>query len=415
MKKVAVLLMVILLAVAVVVTLDAVFPTDTGGNGEEHGHEEEERGEEPRIGYIGIEPGEEVDEHELDEFVERVAEEAYAKAKVDKIRFIIFGLLFVLVYLSFVKIKGVSERLTAAIDWYTLGTATGLILTLLVIPSGIIITFFYLPTPTGVYYSVENMTRNAVLAFFRNLHNWSSEIFIFLMMLHSARTISTRTYLGKRKIIWLTGALLMIVGWLAFLGGTFMRGDQEALEGFEHMMFSFTLVPLGSYVADFFSGELTLMKLTALHIGVAGFATALLIAIHVLMRKVYVHVQRRWKKAVIYTGALTVFLVVQSLSMEAPFITGLEAGPAISGMEISKPPWPIYFLVTGENLFGATAMVYSLLVFPPLLVFPYVVEFLPLTKAKKAEIGEVLFYVGVSLLLATSYWGAASKIVAHIF
>jgi quinol-cytochrome oxidoreductase complex cytochrome b subunit len=397
------------------VTLDAVFPTDTGGNGEEHGHEEEERGEEPRIGYIGIEPGEEVDEHELDEFVERVAEEAYAKAKVDKIRFIIFGLLFVLVYLSFGKIKGVSERLTAAIDWYTLGTVTGLILTLLVIPSGIIITFFYLPTPTGVYYSVENMTRNAVLAFFRNLHNWSSEIFIFLMMLHSARTISTRTYLGKRKIIWLTGALLLIVGWLAFLGGTFMRGDQEALEGFEHMMFSFTLVPLGSYVAEFFSGELTLMKLTALHIGVAGFATALLIAIHVLMRKVYVHVQRRWKKAVIYTGALTVFLVVQSLFMEAPFITGMEAGPAISGMEISKPPWPIYFLVAGENLFGAAAMVYSLLVFLPLLIFPYVVEFLPLTKAKKVETGEVLFYVGVSLLLATSYWGAASKIVAHIF
>jgi hypothetical protein len=172
---------------------------------------------------------------------------------------------------------------------------------------------------------------------------------------------------------------------------------------------------LGSYVADFFSGELAVVKLTALHIGVAGFATGLLIAIHVLMRKVYVHVQRRWKKAVIYTGALTVFLVVQSLFMEAPLIRGLEAGPAVSGIEITKPPWPIYFLVAGENLFGAVAMVYSLLVFLPLLIFPYVVEFLPVASARKAEIGEILFYVGVSLLLATSFWAAASPIVAHIF
>ncbi len=54
---------------------------------------------------------------------------------------------------------------------------------------------------------------------------------------------------------------MFVAGWLAFLTGSFMRGDQEALEGFEHMMFSFTLVPLGDYVASFFSGEFTLMKL----------------------------------------------------------------------------------------------------------------------------------------------------------
>ena len=415
MRAVIVLLVVVLLAAAVVITLNAVVPTDADGNGEDHEEAEDGHGEEPRIGYIGAEPGEEVGEEELDEFADRVAEEAYAKAELDKIRFVVFGLLFALVFLSFARIEGISDRLQAAVDWYTLGTVSGLILTFLVIPSGIIITFFYLPTPTGAYASVESMTRNGVLAFFRNLHNWSSEIFIVLMGLHAARTISTKTYLGRRKIIWLTGALLFVVGWLAFLVGTFMRGDQEALEGFQHMMFSFTLVPLGGFVADFFVGELSLIKLTAFHIGVAGFATGLLIAIHVLMRRVYVQVQRRWKKAVIYTAALTVFLVVQSLFMEALFIRGLEAGPAISGVEISKPPWPVYFLVAGENLFGAVAMVYSLLVFLPLLIFPYVVEFLPLTRARKVEVGEILFYVGVALLIAVSYWAAGSEIVAHIF
>lgn len=88
-----------------------------------HGH-----GEAARIGYIGTEPGEEVDEHELEEFRERVTEEAFAKAQLDKIRFVVAGLFFVLAYLAFAKIPRVSERLRTAIDWYTLGTVSGIIL-----------------------------------------------------------------------------------------------------------------------------------------------------------------------------------------------------------------------------------------------------------------------------------------------
>ena len=97
-----------------------------------------------------------------------------------------------------------------------------------------------MPTSFEVYDSVKVMTERPVLAFFRNLHNWSSEVFMWLMVLHAARTISTRTFLGKRKFIWLSGAIVAVTGWVAFLSGSFMRGDQEALEGFAHMMYSFT-------------------------------------------------------------------------------------------------------------------------------------------------------------------------------
>ncbi len=410
MRKVAVVLLAIM-----VFALPAVYATGAHNEGEhEEGAEEGHGG--PRIGYIGLEPGEEVDEHELEEYMERVMEEAYAKAKVDKIRFIIFALLFALVYLSFAKVKGVSEKLKSAIDWYTLGTVTAIIFLGLVIPSGIIITFFYKPLPTEAYHSVEAITNDAVLAFFRNLHNWSSELFLFLMMLHSARAISTRTYLGKRKIIWVTGALLLIISWLSFLAGTFMRADQEALEGFEHMMYAFSLVPLGSYVSNFFSGDLAVMKLTAFHIGLTTFAILLLTAPHVLMRKVYLQVQRRWKKAAVYSAVLTVFLVMQSLFMEAPFIQGLEGEHTVAGIEVTKPPWPIYFLVTGENLFGATTMVVMpVLVFLPLLIFPFLVERLPLDSRKRVRAGELLYYAGAFFVLAISYWAAAGKIVPHIF
>jgi hypothetical protein len=175
-------------------------------------------------------------------------------------------------------------------------------------------------------------------------------------------------------------------------------------------------VPLGRTISEFFSGEYTLMKLTALHVGVTIFIIALTLVLHVLMRKVHVLVTRRWKKAVAYSLALTLFLVVQSVLVQAPFVKGPASGPTVSGIEATKPPWPIYFLIEGENWFGANAMVAVLAIaFIPLIIFPYVVEFLPMKAAHKAQVGEILFYVGVFLMIAVSYIAAAGQIKAHIF
>lgn len=368
---------------------------------------------------MGYEERQTLAEAEVEDFRERVTEEARVKGRLDQARFMFFGLSFLVVLIAFAKIdrlEPITRQFREAIDWHTLGTVTGIILIALVIPSGIIITFFYMPTSADAYASVERMTQQPILAFFRNLHNWSSEVFIWLMLLHAARTISTRTYLGKRKFIWLAGAVASAIGWIAFLSGSFMRGDQEALEGFAHMMYSFTLVPLGSFISEFFSGELTMIRLTALHIGATVFLMAIFLALHVLMRKVHVLVVQRWRKAVIYSTAFTVFLTVQSILMEAPFIRGLASGPTVAGVEFTKPPWPIYFLIQGENWFGANAMVATLaVVFIPLVAFPYVIELLPIAKNKKMLVGEIAFYAGTFALLLVSYIAAAGEIQAHIF
>jgi len=402
----------------------AVDPHQEKGGG--HGEAAEvhvEKGEAahgaPGIGYIGLKRGAAIDAQELGAFRERVSEEAISKGRIDQLRLIFFALSFVVVCLAFARIEKlapVTGRLREAIDWHALGTVTGLVLVALVIPSGIIITFFFMPTSLGVYASVEAMAVHPLLAFFRNLHNWSSEIFIWLLLLHAARTISTRTFLGKRKFIWLAGAVASAVGWLAFLSGSFMRGDQEAIEGFEHMMYSFTLIPGGNYIARFFSGELTMIRLTALHVAATIFVMVIFLAMHVLMRKVHVQVSHRWQKATIYTGVMTLLLTAQSLFMEAPFVRGLASAPTVSGVEYTKPPWPIYFLIQGENWFGADAMVVILtVVFLPLIILPYAIELLPIPEQRKGFAGEISFYVGVFLLLLVSYIAAAGPIKAHIF
>ncbi|MFA5902348.1 MAG: cytochrome b N-terminal domain-containing protein [Desulfobacula sp.] len=387
-----------------------------GDKDAEHGKEEAHGA--PGEGYIGLKNGTPIDKEVLKAFRERVTSEAMSKGKLDMARFIFFAFSFLWVWLAFNhtgKLEAAGKKIRKIIDWYTLGTVTGLILIVLVIPSGIIITFFYMPTSTGVYPSTEYMTVQPALAFFRNLHNWSSEVFIWLLLLHAARTVSTRTFLGNRKFIWLAGAIASAIGWVAFLTGSFMRGDQEAFEGFIHMMYSFTLFPGGSIISDFFSGELTLIRLTTVHIIATIFIMAIFLSLHTLMRKVHKLVTHYWKKAALYSGVVTLFLVIQSFLMEAPFVRGLGSIPSVSGVEYTKPPWPIYFLIQGENWFGADAMVAILtVVFLPLIVFPYVIEFLPISTQKKNIVGEIGFYIGVALVILISYIAAAGPIQAHI-
>lgn len=377
---------------------------------------EEEKG--PRPGLIGLEPlAEPLDQEASAQFQRETIAETYRKAALDRVKLIALAVSMAILLLAFSRgsrprLRRFTERLRGLLDWYTLGTITGLLLLGLIIPSGIVIGFFYNATPEGAYASVALIASSAFLGFLRNLHLWASEAFLFVMFLHVARVVSMRTYLGKRKIIWITGAVMLITGWTSFLVGTFLKADQEGFEGFVHLMEAFRLAPLGSLIDDFFSGPQTVMKLYIFHIALTTIAILVLIAPHVLLRKVHVHVTRRWKAGIKYAAVLTGVLVILSVLVPAPFL-----GKPYYGIEITKPPWPYYFLVSAENLFGTTSMVWApLAVFVPLFLLPYLVDWLPRLSRKRAQlIGEVIFYIGVALLIGLSYWVAATGLVAHIF
>lgn len=212
-----------------------------------------------------------------------------------------------------------------------------------------------------------------------------------------------------------TVSRLLLVGVIIPTGtiiGTFIRGDQEAFEAWVHMMALIRFIPLiGDPIADFFSGPFAVMRLYIFHIVITTIVLLLILAPHVLMQKVYVHVQRRWRTAVRYTLGLTAVLAVLSLLIPAPFL----AAP-YHDMEITKPPWPYYFLYAWENIGGAVSMIWSpLLIIVPLLLLPYALEQLPLARRTAQRIGDWVFYGGVFITLGLSYWVAASGLVAHVF
>lgn len=350
-------------------------------------------------------------------FVKETVAEAYAKARLDQIKFILIALLIGLVSLTYYRgrwgrLKRLSQKLKTLWDVYTFGTISGLLLVGVIIPTGTIIGLFYSANAGGLYASMVGIVQNPFLSFMRNLHLWSAEVFLLFLFLHSARVVSTRSYFAGRKLVWVLGVGLLTITWATFLIGTFLKGDQEGFEAWEHMMALIRFVPLiGNLIADFFSGPFAVMRLYITHIIITTIGLLIIIAPHVLMQKVYVHVQRRWRTAVRYTLVLTALLVVASLLLPAPLLSA-----PYHDLEITKPPWPYYFLYAWENIGGAASMVWSpLLIIVPLLLLPYALEQLPLARRTAQRIGDGVFYGGVLITLLLSYWVAASGLVAHLF
>lgn len=376
----------------------------------------------PIRGLIGYPHGpgaaqEPYDEKALDRFVEETIAETYAKARIDRIKLLLMGLLIGLIPLGYYRgrsdrFKRLGQRVNKIWDPYTFGTVSGLLLVGVIIPTGTILGLFYSADAEKLYESMAGIVQSPILSFLRNLHLWASEAFLIFLFLHTARIVSTRAYFGGRKLVWVLGGVLLAISWATFLIGTFIRGDQEAFEAWVHMMALIRFIPLiGDPIADFFSGPFAVMRLYIFHIVITTIALLLILAPHVLMQKVYVHVQRRWRTAVRYTLGLTALLAVLSLLVPAPFLSA-----PYHDLEITKPPWPYYFLYAWENIGGAVSMTWSpLLILVPLLLLPYALEQLPLARRTAQRVGDWVFYGGVLITLGLSYWVAASGIVAHVF
>lgn len=100
--------------------------------------------------------------------------------------------------------------------------------------------------------------------------------------------MSTRSRRGNRKLVWLSAATAFVVGWVAFLAGSF--------------------------------------------------TTAALRELHILTKRVRIPVAEHWRKVLICSTAFTISIVVQSILTEAPFRKGMGLAPIAARVEASKPP-----------------------------------------------------------------------------
>jgi quinol-cytochrome oxidoreductase complex cytochrome b subunit len=105
-------------------------------------------------------------------------------------------------------------------NWvFCLGGTPAMLFGILAI-TGILLTFYYVPSPAEAYASVSNITYKVRMGWFiRGIHQGASQLMIVTVLLHMIRVFFTRAYRRPRELNWMLGvALFMVTLTFAFTG-----------------------------------------------------------------------------------------------------------------------------------------------------------------------------------------------------
>ena len=310
----------------------------------------------------------------------------------------------------------------------------GLLMILLVylVVSGTVLAMFYNTRPEEAYQSVVAISSGPVTSFIRNFHYWSSDLLIFILFLHMTRVALTKPSGAPRRYAWWVGAGLLLMVGAEMLIGTFLRGDQEALEAYSHFFIGTNAivakyVPQVGILIDFFSDRAALFRFFIFHSVVIPFGILSLIVLHGLFAPTFRAMLAPWKKisdaairgslrpegffsspSVRKIGVMAglSLAVISSLSLALP--APLLSSP-YGGVEVTKPPWWLLWVVAAENTWGLAAVV----ILPPILFLLFAA--IPLFSKNRpgADLGVYIYLVTIVILVAVSFWASQAGQVAH--
>lgn len=111
---------------------------------------------------------------------------------------------------------------------YTLGAGgTAVFLMMVLLVTGMLEMFFYVPTPEQAALSIQTITYHVPLGgVIRNLHFWSAQILMVVMAVHLIRVVFTGAYLPPRRFNYLLGMVLFVTAVLLNFTGYVLRWDQ---------------------------------------------------------------------------------------------------------------------------------------------------------------------------------------------
>ena len=111
---------------------------------------------------------------------------------------------------------------------YTLGAGgMAVFLSLILLITGLLEMFYYLPTPEKAAISIETIVNFVPLgAFVRSLHYWSAQMLVLVVLIHLARVVFTGAYGAQRKFNFLLGLTLLVFVILLDFTGYVLRWDE---------------------------------------------------------------------------------------------------------------------------------------------------------------------------------------------
>jgi quinol-cytochrome oxidoreductase complex cytochrome b subunit len=104
---------------------------------------------------------------------------------------------------------------------------SSLVLFSLLVATGLLLIFVYEPSPEAAYGSIVALQHNVFFGkLVRNLHYWSANLLIIVVLLHLARVYLTGAYHGARQFNWVIGISLLLCVLAANFTGYLMPWDQ---------------------------------------------------------------------------------------------------------------------------------------------------------------------------------------------
>ncbi len=245
--------------------------------------------------------------------------------------------------------------------WFYCAGATPLILFALQVFTGILLTFYFVPSPEMAFESVRHITEDVRLGFWvRGLHRWGSNLMIISLLLHMTRVFFTRAYRKPRELNWIIGVILFLLTLtFAFTGYslTYNQLSYWATTVGTNMIKEVPLV--GHWLLVFWRGgedvsANTLTRFFTIHVGLLPPLIIFFISLHIIILRLhgvsepegfekgyYPFYPHHFYKIVIITLFLLAFM--STLTIILPPGLGEPADPTVTPFHI-KPEW--YFFPT---------------------------------------------------------------------
>lgn len=315
--------------------------------------------------------------------------------------------------------------------WFALG-GTPAYLFIVQIITGILLAFYYQPSPATAYESVRFISHDAAFGWYlRSVHKWAATLMIAAVVLHQMRVFFTGAYKKPREINWLVGMTLLILTLITGFTGYSLVYEQLSFWGATVGANIADNVPvLGGFAKRLLLGgdaynPRTLSRFFVLHAALLPMCILILVGIHLSIVRMQGVTEFQFENepkeapkhfrffpdhfySELIIGLL-LMIVLSALATVFPAMLGPKADP-LTTPEIIKPEWFFYVAFRWLKLFSGTTAVLSI----GFIVFVmYAWPFIDAWLEKKTRFRNTSIWVGtfaVVAIIGLTLWEA---VVAH--
>lgn len=223
--------------------------------------------------------------------------------------------------------------------------------------TGVLILFWYSPSPHEAWDSMENMGFLGQLV--RSMHRYSSDATMLFVLFHAAKLLVTVRFGGPRWLAWVTGVFslgtLWLVGWLGYWLVWDVRAQEIAVATAEFVR------PLPIFTDPLVRTFLTDQTVSSgLFVTVFFFHMLIPLVIGVA---IWMHISRMARARFLTSRPMTIWVVASMViaSIVYPATSAPKAAMAVKPEEFTMDWWYLFPLTLTERLGSASLWVLALL------------------------------------------------------